>query len=124
MRRIALSLLAVAIVILTVAGSAATLGLASTDLGAGQASVAPCGDTSGVTRNFATSAGEVTRIDLSGFPAGCEGGAARVVITDASGAAVSSGGPVVISGGAASITLSPTLNPSSVRTAHVVVAGP
>lgn len=124
MRRIALSIISVAIILLTVAGSAATLGLASTDLGAGQATVAPCGDTSSVTRTYTTTGGTVTAIELANFPAGCEGGAAEVTVTDTTGAVVASGGPVAVSGGAASIPLSPSPNPSQVNTAHVVVSGP
>lgn len=124
MRRIALSIIVVAVILLTVAGSAATLGLASTGIGAGQASVASCGDTSGVTRSYTTSGGVVTRITLTGFLAGCEGGQAEVTITDDSGTAVASGGPAPIASGSVALDLAPAPSPSQVRAAHVAVTGP
>ena len=124
MRRIALSIIVVASILLTVAGSAATLGLASTDIGAGQAPVAPCGDTSAVTRRYTINAGEVDRIALAGFPATCEGGQAGVIITDGAGTAVANGGPAPISGGAVTLDLSPKPGPSQADAAHVVVSGP
>jgi hypothetical protein len=124
MRRIALSLIAIAVILLTVAGSAATLGLASTGIGAGQAAVASCGDTTSVQRTYTTALGAATAINLTGFPATCNGGQSEVTITDAAGAVVASGGPAAIAGGAVSLSLSPQPNVSQVRTAHIVVRGP
>ena len=109
---------------------AASLGLSSGRLGAGDAVVSAC-DTNGFTVSYTTSGGNVASVGVSGIAdPGCEGGRLSVTLANASGTAVGSGGPQTVAtdgdttDNSMTIALSPTPAASVVARVHVVVTGP
>ena len=126
-RRVAPVLAAAAVGLLALAyGAAASLGISSASLGAGDAAVQRC-DTS-FTRSLTVSGGNVTQVTIGDVASACNGGQMSVVLTNASGTSVASGGPVTVSvpsgGGSVTVPVSPQPSVGSVRNVHVVVVGP
>ena len=109
---------------------AATLGVGTTDVGAGNASIVAC-DTNGFTESYTTSAGLVTGVTVSGIAdPGCEGGSLKLTLTNTAGASVASAGPATVptDGDTAdnSTTLTPIPTPlaSSVAGIRISIEGP
>ena len=120
----------VAIVVIAVFASAGVSGAASqgatakTLAGAGTATVA-CGALAGVTVSYLTTNGIVTQVRVGGLPAACNGALISVTLTDAAGTDLGSGGPVVVSGGTASVgSLSANPAPGAVANVQLVAIGP
>ena len=105
---------------------AATLGVSTTDVGSGNASIAAC-DTNGFTETYTTSGGLVTAVTVSGIAdPGCEGGSLKLTLTDAAGASIASAGPgtVPTDGDTVdnSLTLSTSPQPSSSAVAGIRIS--
>lgn len=107
---------------------AASLGLASTGVGAGTAPISRC-DTDGFT--VTTTAGTVTSVTVGDIadPA-CEGAQVWVTLTNAAGAQVSAGGPQTVATDGDTlpnsrvVAVSPSVTETSVVGIHVQVIGP
>src|SRR5688572_3274403 len=105
-------------------GSAATLGgISALGLGGGQSTVPSC-DSDGVGVTYATSAGAVTSVTITGVAAGCANSALRVVLVNGSNASVGAGGPVTVSGTSVNVALTPQPTVASVAATHVSITGP
>lgn len=109
---------------------AASLGLSSGRLGAGDAAVSAC-DSNGFTVSYTTSGGNVTSVGVGGIAdPGCEGGALSLTLAGASGTAVGSGGPQTVAtdgdttDNSMTVALSPAPAASTVTGVHVAVTGP
>ena len=97
LRKPALWLLALSIVVGGAGGSAASLGgLGSAPLGGGAASVAPC-DGDGVTVSYTTQGGSVTATTVAGIAdPGCEGATLSITLRGAGGERVAAAGPQLV----------------------------
>lgn len=131
MRRIALLGLALLTAVTAVYAAAASLGtINDATLGAGNGTVVAC-DNDGFSVSYTTSGGNVTQVTLSGISdPGCEGGRLSLTLTDGSGNAIGSGGPVTVptDGDAVdqqmTVNVSPQPSAEAVQGIHVVVGGP
>lgn len=116
------------IVFAGVYGFAASLGLTSSGLGAGNAVVAACG--SGITAAYTTAYASaipgysVSQVNLASIPAACLSKAYRIQLTGAAGAAVGSEmtGTLPASGTTANIATSGSVDASLVTGISVVVS--
>jgi hypothetical protein len=75
--------------------AAATLGLASTTLGAGNAAVTPCGVTSLTATRNVDNSGNVTQVVVSGIPQSCSGQTLAVTLRNQTGGSLGSASTVV-----------------------------
>ena len=105
---------------------AASLGVSTTDVGSGNASIVVC-DTNGFTETYTTVRGLVTAVTVSGIAdPGCEGGSLKLTLTNASGVSIASAGPgtVPTDGDTLddSLTLSTSAQPSSSTVAGIRIA--
>jgi hypothetical protein len=109
-------------------GFAASLGLSTSGLGAGNAVVAACG--SGTTAAYTTAYSatipgySVSQVNLTSLPAGCLSKAYRIQLTGAAGAAVGAEmtGTLPASGTTASISTSGNIDASLVTGISVVIS--
>jgi len=116
------------IVFAGVYGFAASLGLTSSGLGAGNAVVAACG--TGITASYTTAYSatlpgySVSQVNLASIPAACLNKAYRIQLTGAGGAAVGSEatGTLPGSGTTANINTSGNVDASQVTGISVVVS--
>jgi hypothetical protein len=129
-RRLILKVLAAATVFGAVFAMAATLGVSSETVGAGDAAVASC-DTDGVTTGYAPAwdAGderyEVATVTIKGIAAACNGKAAKVTLTGSSGASLGEGTATLSVGGGDTtddVTVAPAAAAADVTGVHVVIA--
>ena len=123
--RIFISAAAVTAVCASVA-LAASLGVSSTDVGSGDASIVAC-DSNGFTETYTTSRGLVTAVTVGGIAdPGCEGGSLKLTLTNTSGVSIASAGPgtVPTDGDALdnSLTLSTSAQPSASAVAGIRIA--
>src|SRR5438105_1833290 len=126
--KLVLAAVVASIVFAGVYGFAASLGLTSSGLGAGNAVVAACG--SGITAAYTTAYSatipgySVSQVNLASIPAGCLSKAYRIQLTGAAGAAVGSEmtGSLPASGTTASIATSGSVDASLVTGISVVVS--
>jgi hypothetical protein len=96
----------------------------SKQLAAGSSVVAPCGTLGGIVVNFTVTATTVTAVKLSNVPATCNGAQVTATVTNPSGTSVGAGGPVAVSGGAATVSVSPTPAFASIAAVRLAVVGP
>jgi hypothetical protein len=90
MRKVVLAAAAAFLVGSPVVAAAASLGLTTTDLGAGSATVAACD--SGFTYAYTTQSGRVTAVTVGGIAdPECSGGELSLTLTNGSGARLGSG---------------------------------
>jgi hypothetical protein len=116
-----------AIVFGAVYGFAASLGITSSGLGAGNAVVSACG--TGITVSYTAAYGSsipgyfVSQVNLGSIPAGCLNGSYRIQLTGAGGAAVGSeiSGTLPSSGTTATIATSGTPDASQVTGVSAVI---
>ena len=116
------------IVFAGVYGFAASLGLSSSGLGAGNAVVAACG--SGITASYTTAYSatlpgySVSQVNLASIPAGCLNKSVKIQLTGAGGAAIGSEatGTLPSSGTTASINTTGNVDASQVTGISVVVS--
>jgi uncharacterized Zn-binding protein involved in type VI secretion len=92
--------------------AAATLGLGSTSLAAGNATVGSCGVSALTATRDVDNAGNVTQVNVSGIPAACAGETLSITLVGASNASLASSS-AVISGTAATFTGLGTVSASS-----------
>ena len=126
--KLVLAAVVASIVFAGVYGFAASLGLTSSGLGAGNAVVAACG--SGITAAYTTAYSatipgySVSQVNLASIPAGCLSKAYRIQLTGAAGAAVGSEmtGTLPASGTTATISTSGNVDASLVSGISVVVS--
>jgi len=126
--KLVLAAVVASIVFAGVYGFAASLGLTSSGLGAGNAVVAACG--SGITAAYTTAYSatipgySVSQVNLASIPAGCLSKAYRIQLTGAAGAAVGSEmtGTLPASGTTAAISTSGNVDASLVTGISVVVS--
>ena len=124
-----LGALIVAVATAAVASAAGVGGLASSRLGSGDAPVPRCDVAFAPT--YGTSGGNVTSVTVAGIadPA-CEGATISVVVADAAGASIASGGPQTIvadgdtADNAVALAVSPTPAAENAAAVHVSVVGP
>jgi hypothetical protein len=109
---------------------AATFGLTSAALGAGEAPVSRC-DTDGFTITYTLSVLLITSVTVADIAdPGCEGGSLELTLTDSAGASVGSGGPTTVptdgdtSPNSMTISVIPTPAETTVVGIHVSVDGP
>lgn len=111
---------------LIVAGAVATgLPTTASSLGAGTAALVPC-DGNGYSATYQQNAsGQLTSVTLVNINAGCAGGTARVTLLNGSTVAGSGTANLPTSGftGSVVVTLSSTVNPSSVTKMAAVIDG-
>jgi hypothetical protein len=123
-----LAAIVASIVFAGVYGFAASLGLSSSGLAAGNAVVAACG--TGVTASYTTAYSaslpgySVSQVNLASIPAGCLSKSYRVQLTGAGGAAVGSEvtGTLPASGTTATVTTSGNVDASLVTGISVVIS--
>jgi hypothetical protein len=126
--KIVLAAVVASIVFAAVYGFAASLGLTSSGLGAGNAVVAACGtgiNAAYTTAYSATIPGySVSQVNLTAIPAACLSKAYRIQLTGAAGAAVGSEmtGTLPASGTTANISTSGNVDASLVTGISVVVS--
>jgi hypothetical protein len=116
------------LVFTSVYGFAASLGLSSSGLGAGNAVVAACG--SGITASYTTTYSSslpgysVGQVNLASIPAGCLSKSYKIQLTGAAGAAVGSEmtGTLPSSGTSANIATSGSPDASAVTGISVVIS--
>lgn len=126
--KLVLAAVAASVVFAGVYGFAASLGLSSSGLGAGNAVVAACG--SGIQAAYTTGYSatlpgySVTQVNLSSIPAGCLSKSYRIQLTGAGGAAVGSEvtGTLPASGTTAAIATSGNVDASAVTGISVVIS--
>ncbi len=126
--KIVLAAVVASIVFAGVYGFAASLGLSSSGLGAGNAVVAACG--SGITAAYTTAYSatipgySVSQVNLASIPAACLSKAYRIQLTGAAGAAVGSEmtGTLPASGTTANISTSGNVDASLVTGISVVIS--
>ena len=126
--KLVLAAVVASIVFAGVYGFAASLGLSSSGLGAGNAVVAACG--SGITASYTTAYSatlpgySVSQVNLAGLPAGCLSKSYRIQLTGSAGAAVGSEvtGTLPASGATANIATSGNVDASAVTGISVVVS--
>jgi hypothetical protein len=112
--------------VLGTAGIAGAESLATrSSIGASTAVVGDCGDLSAVRVGYAVTTGTVQSVTLSGVPAACQGASVRVALVSATGAALATAGPVVVTGTSLTLpALSGAPSPGSVAAVHVSAVGP
>src|SRR3954453_3425719 len=126
--KLVLAAVVASIVFAGVYGFAASLGLTSSGLGAGNAVVASCGTGINAAYTTAYSASipgySVSQVNLTSIPAACLSKSYRIQLTGAAGAAVGSQmtGPLPASGPTASISTSGNVDASLVTGVSVVVS--
>ena len=126
--KLVLAAVVASIVFAGVYGFAASLGLGSSGLGAGNAVVASCGtgiQAAYTTAYSATLPGySVSQVNLSSIPAGCLSKSYRVQLTGSGGAAVGSEvtGTLPASGTTATVTTSGNVDASLVTGISVVIS--
>jgi hypothetical protein len=109
-------------------GFAASLGITSSGLGAGNAVVAACGSGTAVSYTTAYASGipgySVTQVSLASIPAACLSKAYRIQLTGAAGVTVGSEmtGTLPASGTTATIATSGTVDASLVTGVSVVIS--
>ena len=126
--KLVLAAVVASIVFAGVYGFAASLGLSSSGLGAGNAVVASCG--TGIQAAYSTAYSatlpgySVSQVNLSSIPAACLSKAYRVQLTGAAGATVGSEmtGTLPASGTTANISTSGNVDASQVTGISVVVS--
>jgi hypothetical protein len=126
--KIVLAAVVASIVFAGVYGFAASLGLSSSGLGAGNAVVAACG--TGITASYTTAYSttlpgySVSSVNLASIPAGCLSKSYRIQLTGTGGAAVGSEmtGTLPASGTTANISTSGNVDASAVTGISVVVS--
>ena len=126
--KLVLAAVVASIVFAGVYGFAASLGLSSSGLGAGDAVVASCG--SGIQAAYTTAYSSslpgysVSQVNLSSIPAGCLSKSYRIQLTGAAGAAVGAEmtGTLPASGTTANIATSGNVDASAVTGISVVVS--
>jgi hypothetical protein len=130
MTRLAIFGIVICVAATAVVASASSLGgIGSSRLGSGDTGVAHC-DTA-VTPSYTTSGGNVTAVTVAGIadPA-CEGAVISVVVVDAAGASIASGGPqtIVADGDTVDNTVAVAVSPGptaeNAAGIHVSVVGP
>src|SRR4051794_34223259 len=125
MRHARLVLLGLVLGFVVDVGSAANVGLVAHDLQAGSATVTACGSTAGTSMSYTTNgAGNVTAIVVSGLPAGCVGGQLQATLVNSASAVQASGGPVIISGSSATVSVTPNPLGHAVARTDLIVVGP
>jgi hypothetical protein len=126
--KIVVALVVASIVFAGVYGFAASLGITSSGLGAGNAVVAACGTGTTVSYTTAYAAGipgySVTQVNLASIPAGCLSKSYRIQLTGAAGAAVGAEmtGTLPASGTTATIATSGNVDASAVTGVSVVIS--
>jgi len=126
--KIVVALVVASIVFAGVYGFAASLGITSSGLGAGNAVVAACGTGTTVSYTTAYAAGipgySVTQVNLASIPAGCLSRPYRIQLTGAAGAAVGAEmtGTLPASGTTATIATSGNVDASAVTGVSVVIS--
>lgn len=126
--KMVIAAIAAATVFGVVYGFAASLGLTTSGLGAGNAVVAACG--SGIQASYTTTYSasvpgySVSQVNLASIPAGCLSKAYRIQLTGAAGATIGSemSGTLPASGTTANIATSGTPDASLVTGISVVVS--
>ncbi len=129
-RRLLIGVVVFGTVFTTVFGFAATLGVSTDGLGAGNASVGSC-DTDGVSTAYANGWDatdkryEVTTVTISGIADTCDGKVLKVSLTDASNVRLSDGSVTVPTGVGTTATVSTlSVDPaaSAVSNVHVIIS--
>ena len=126
--KLVLAAVVASIVFAGVYGFAASLGLTSSGLGAGNAVVASCG--TGINAAYTTAYSSslpgysVSQVNLTSIPAGCLSKSYRIQLTGAGGAAVGSEmtGSLPASGTTANIATSGNVDASAVTGVSVVIS--
>ena len=126
--KLVLAAVVASIVFAGVYGFAASLGLGSSGLGAGNAVVASCG--TGIQAAYSTAYSatlpgySVSQVNLSSIPAGCLSKSYRVQLTGAGGAAVGAEvtGTLPASGTTATVTTTGNVDASAVTGISVVIS--
>lgn len=121
-RRLVPVTLAAAVAASAVLGAAATLTTAGPQLGAGGAVVADC-DTGGIAVAYVGAPGPVTAIQVTGLDARCDGGALQAMVDDGAGGNQASG-MATVTGGGATVPLTPIRAAEAVARWRVVVVTP
>jgi hypothetical protein len=79
----------------------------------------------GATVSYLTTNGVITGVTVTGLPNGCIGALVSLVLANGAGTNLGSGGPVVVSGGVASVgSLSANPAPASVPNVRLIAIGP
>lgn len=126
--KIVVAAVVASIVFAGVYGFAASLGITSSGLGAGNAVVAACGTGTAVSYTTAYASGipgySVTQVNLATIPAACLSKAYRIQLTGAAGVAVGSEmtGTLPASGTTATIATSGSVDASAVTGVSVVIS--
>ena len=123
MKRLLVLCSAVAVGFCSLASASALQGVSSTPAGNGSSPVAAC-DTNGVTVSYTTSGGNVTSVGVGGIALACNGASLRVTVVDSSRTSVASGGPVTVSGSAATVSVSPNPPGATPAGVDVSIVGP
>jgi hypothetical protein len=126
--KLVVALVVSCVVFAGVYGFAASLGLSSSGLGAGNAVVAACG--TGITASYTTAYSatlpgySVSQVNLASIPAGCNSKTYTIQLTGAGGAAVGSPvtGSLPASGATANINTSGNVDASQVTGISVVIS--
>lgn len=122
--RLALATLVADALAFATLGAAATLGgVDAPGLSSGRSAVASC-DSNGVTTSFTVTAGNVQSATVSDVAAGCATGSLNLVLTNASGTAIASGGPATVNSTSVIVTLSPQPAAADVAGTHISITGP
>jgi hypothetical protein len=126
--KIVIAAVVASIVFAGVYGFAASLGITSSGLGAGNAVVAACGTGTTVSYTTAYASGipgySVTQVNLASIPAACLSKSYRIQLTGAAGAAVGAEmtGTLPASGTTATIATSGNVDASAVTGVSVVIS--
>jgi hypothetical protein len=126
--KIVIAAVVASIVFAGVYGFAASLGITSSGLGAGNAVVAACGTGTTVSYTTAYASGipgySVTQVNLASIPAACLSKSYRIQLTGAAGAAVGAemSGTLPASGTTATIATSGNVDASAVTGVSVVIS--
>lgn len=127
MRRLMVTMLAATIVASAVWAAAASMGVSSRKLGAGNASVTRCdADGIGMAYSFDAS-GNVVGVNLSNVAAACVGTTVKLNLTASNGQILASQSPanltLALTNGATTVTTSPATDVSSIAKVNVVLEG-
>jgi hypothetical protein len=128
-RRRLISLVALTAAVLPVAAFAGSVGTTSASLAGGQAAVVACDAAFG--QSYTTVGGNVTAVTITGIadPA-CEQGQLSVTLTNAAGAALGAGGPVLvpsdgdIADNSVTVTIAAQPDGELVAGIRIAIAGP